>query len=241
MSKILRRSAAYAAALFMLLASTLPAGAFEVSPMRAELSPTGSRASTVISVRNSLAEPLAIEVYTTERFVAEDGSQTFEPNEEDFLIFPPQAFIQPGASQGFRVQYIGDPALETTRSYVVNVSQVPVKQIEGAGVQVVYRFGAAVYVHPKDSATALSVADIKANDGSVTVRISNEGDRMAFLYNDRMTLTTPGGVTNYDSVELKNLVKNPLVPPKSTRVFTFDAPGVKPGSSVSAVLYPRDD
>lgn len=242
MFKTVRQSAARAAA-FILLFSGLSsaAGAFEVAPMRMEMAPSGSGANEVITVRNTLVEPLAIEVFVTERIVAEDGTQTFPPNETDFLIFPPQAFIQPGESQAFRVQYIGDPALEASRSYVANVSQVPVKKIDGAGVQLVYRFGAAIYVHPKGSSAALSVQEAVAQDGRVAVKIANQGNRIAFLTNDRVELSTPSGGESYEGASLKEQIENPLVPPLSTRVFVFDAPGVKPGAEVSAVLFPRDD
>lgn len=242
MMKFFGQSAALAAVLLLLFGALAgPSRAFEVSPMRAELSPAGSGASTVITVRNTLAEPLAIEVYTTDRIIAEDGEQSFKPNDTDFLLFPPQAFIQPGASQAFRVQYIGDPALEASRSYVVNVSQVPINQVDRAGVQVVYRFGAAVYVNPKDSSSALSIAETSASNGNVAVRIRNEGNRVAFLSNDRLVLSTPSGSTSLEGNELRARVANPILPPLSTRLFTFESPGVKSGSTVSAVLYPRDD
>lgn len=242
MLKNLIQSAARIAALVALF-GVLPgaAGAFEVSPMRAELSPSGSGASTVVTVRNTLAEPLAIEVYATDRAVAEDGEQTFTPNDSDFLLFPPQAYIQPGESQAFRIQYIGDPAPATSRSYVVNVSQVPVTQVEGAGVQVVYRFGVAIYVHPKGATPALSVEQAEAVDGGVAVKIRNQGDRVAFLANDRIVLSTPGGDATVEGNDLRAQIDNPILPPRAVRAFTFSAPGVKPGAQVGAVLYPRDD
>ena len=242
MIRFFRQSAARAAVLLLLFSIFAgPSSAFEVSPMRAELAPTGSGASTVITVRNTLAEPLAIEVYATDRIVAENGEQSFEPNDDDFLLFPPQAFIQPGASQAFRVQYIGEPALNASRSYVVNVSQVPIKQVEGAGVQVVYRFGAAIYVNPKGASSALSIEETSASNGSVAVKIRNEGNRVAFLSNDRLVLSTPSGTTTLEGNELRTRVANPILPPLSTRLFTFDAPEVRSGSQVSATLFPRDD
>lgn len=242
MYKNLIKSAARIAALLALFGAFAgPAGAFEVSPMRVELSPSGSGASEVVTVRNTLAEPLAIEVYATDRVVAEDGAQTFPPNDQDFLLFPPQAYIQPGESQAFRIQYIGDPAPAISRSYVVNVSQVPVTQVEGAGVQVVYRFGVAVYVNPKGSVAALSVDQAEAVKDGVTVKIRNQGDRVAFLSNDRIVLSTPGGSTELDGNELRAQVVNPILPPQAVRAFTFKAPGLKPGVKVDAVLYPRDD
>lgn len=242
MKQIVWQSAARAAALFVLFFGfTSAAGAFEVSPMRMEMSPSGSGASTVITVRNTLAEPLAIEVDAADRIVAEDGTQTFEPNEEDFLLFPPQAFIQPGASQAFRVQYIGDPNPAMTRSYVINVSQVPVKEFDGTGVRVVYRFGAAVYIHPKGAAPALSVEEVAAEDGKVRLKIRNGGNRLAHLTNDRVAITTPNATLSYEWDELRTQIGNPLLPPMSTRSFVFDAPGVTSGAQVSAAIYPKDD
>ncbi len=242
MYKILWQGAARAAALFVLFgAYVTPTYAFEVTPMRMEISPSGTGASKVITVRNTLAEPLAIEVYATDRIVAEDGSQTFRPNDEDFLLFPPQAFVQPGASQAFRIQYIGDPAPKTSRSYVVNVSQVPLKTTEGTAVQVVYRFGAAVYLHPKNAAASLSVTDVNAGSGEVQVRIENTGDRVAFLTNDKIVISAGGASSTYEWAALKDQVGNPIVPPHSARVLTFEDKNVRPGAQVSAVIHPKDD
>jgi len=94
--------------LFTLILIT-SAQAMSVSPMSLRLNPNSSASDTVV-VRNTTSERIAIEVFVERRNFDQDGAQSLERTEDDILVFPPLANIAPGASQAFRVQFIGDPA-----------------------------------------------------------------------------------------------------------------------------------
>ncbi len=44
--------------------------------------------------------------------IGPQGELGYEPAEEDFIVYPPQATIPKGGAQIFRVQWIGDPTVK---------------------------------------------------------------------------------------------------------------------------------
>ena len=68
---------------------------------------------------------------------------------DEFLVFPPQAVVPAGATQSFRIQWVGEPNIQKSQSYMFSVNQLPVKRKAGeSGVQVVFNFGVIVSVAP---------------------------------------------------------------------------------------------
>src|SRR3546814_19329617 len=66
----------------------------------------------------------------------------------DLLIaLPTQAIIPPGATQAFRIQYIGDPEVDHSRHSYAEVAQLPVEIPGGQStIQILYNFQAMVNV-----------------------------------------------------------------------------------------------
>jgi P pilus assembly chaperone PapD len=128
-----------------LLALALLAGgaaqAYEVKPMTFALAASGSKASTSFTVRNTMNQPIAVELGAVAHGSKADASDAF-------VLFPPQAMLEPGDSQMVRAQYIGGPVSEQGR-YLFVVKQVPVDlSLDGQGgaveVNVVYELPVAV-------------------------------------------------------------------------------------------------
>jgi fimbrial chaperone protein len=132
-----------------LLVGPANAQSIGVEPLFLEVAPTESSA---LRVRNSSANTVTVEIEVAERMVDENGVQTRKPADDEFLLFPPQAVVEPSSLQVFRMQPIGaDPT--QSKSYFVTVRQVPVKlpDTEGGGarLRVVFAFDSAVHVVPK--------------------------------------------------------------------------------------------
>lgn len=181
-----------------LMATT--AVAMRVSPMVIELEPAGSGSSGRIEVQNTLPQNLAFET-TVSRLVFDDqGIAREERADEDFLIFPPQGVLAPGARQVIRVQYVGAPDRASSQPYYVSVNQLPVAldpAAEGtaaAQVQIVYNMRALVVVAPRNAqpnVSALSARPIvipaspddpeSVDTPGVEVVLRNTGMRHAFM------------------------------------------------------------
>ena len=184
------------AALFLFLFSVQNVFALNVQPTVVELTSAGKNASTTLKVINNTEKPMPIEIVPYQVDVGLHGSVSEKEIEEAFLIFPPQAMIAVGATQNFKVRWVGDPDIKTSESYRLSVNQMPIENFvpdknadsKSAGVQVVFNFGVLVNVRPIKGSSNLTLVkasigkDIKGilrpiltlkNDGNIHARLSD--------------------------------------------------------------------
>lgn len=218
------------AALAALSATVGVASAMRVTPMVYTLEPSGPRSSQTVTVDNTTGRPLAIETSVVRRTIAEDGTETREPADDDFLVFPPQAVIEPNQSQALRVRYIGDPQLTSSVSYIVFVKQVPVsfeKDFQGAGVSFAFNFGTAADVIPVGAAPDLQLESAeRLPDGRWRLRIVNNGPAVTRVSDWRWRLQLASGrEIPLEDEALREQLAGPMVMPNGgARVFTLKLP-----------------
>jgi len=141
----------------MLLAS--PAWGMGVKPIQVEMVSLGKDARAQVTVSNEDGrEPLPVEAEILALTVGEKGEQELKPAGDEFLLLPPQTLIKAGGSQVFRLQWVGEPNLDASRSYMIKFNQIPVKPKEGrSAVQIVMSFGVQVNVAPPKGLPSLNV------------------------------------------------------------------------------------
>jgi P pilus assembly chaperone PapD len=151
----LRRGIAFAL-LQLMLATT--ASAMTVTPTQIEMKSTGRASRGAITVVNNGRDTLAVELIVKKATLNEAGVPTVSPAGDEFLIMPPQALIAPGATQNFRVQWLGEPLLEKSQTFFIYVNQIPVKLPKRTrGVQVVFGVGVMVNIGPPRGEPSLKV------------------------------------------------------------------------------------
>ncbi len=137
----------------------LTAQAMTVQPVVIDLTTAGRGMSDVIIVENTFDHPLSVEVTMQALELTEDGVRATGEDTGELAVFPPQATIQPGERQNFRVQYVGDPALTKSKHYYVTVAQLPVETGEGSSnIQLLYNFQVLVSVAPNGEKPAITIA-----------------------------------------------------------------------------------
>jgi len=145
------------------------ANSLGVEPLFLEIRPGQSAA---IRVNNISDNEAPVEVYVKERLVDSAGVQTRREADDAFIIFPPQTVIPPNTTQVFRLQPI-DKSLTESKSYYVSIRQLPVDLGEGAGegarVQVVFAFDAAVHVIPRKAEPKPVAVDAKLSQMTIKV------------------------------------------------------------------------
>jgi fimbrial chaperone protein len=203
--------------------------AHEVTPMRVFLAPHAGQGSAVVTVSNSRTDPLPFEVRVLRREVAHDGAQTFTAADDLFAVFPPQALVQPQQSQAIRFQYIGDPALAQSASYVLQVKEVPVMPEDFSGVITVYDFGVAVYVQAPNARAEIAVNSVERDGEQVTFVIQNTGSDYAFLAQRAVTVSAGGQRVVLDAEAVAEQIENPILPPNATRSFALTVAGLPAG------------
>jgi fimbrial chaperone protein len=159
------------AALMVLLGWSALAHAMRVSPMIIEMSSSGTDSAARLEVQNLNKTPLAYEVRIYRINYDEKGQTSETPADGDFLLFPPQGTLPPGARQVMRLQWVGEPDIAASQSYYVSVNQLPVQldpNAEGSGasgqLQIVYNMKALVVVAPPGATPMVEAAAARAID-----------------------------------------------------------------------------
>src|SRR4051812_8879095 len=120
--KIMRKAWKYMAGIAAAGMALAPSAlATTVQPVVIDISVAGNGRSQSITVENTNADRLPVEIRVEELAFTEDGVRVVGPS-RDLTVFPAQAVIQPGRTQSFRVQWAGG-AVDRSKSYYVTVAQ----------------------------------------------------------------------------------------------------------------------
>ncbi|MFM6932029.1 MAG: fimbria/pilus periplasmic chaperone [Novosphingobium sp.] len=197
-AKALKHGSLMASAMLS-LALPIAAEATTVSPVMVDLQSGGRRVVANVSVNNTGANPLPVEIVVTKLKATAVGFEQTKANAEDLLVVPPLAMIAPGQTQTFRVQWIGEPDIADSAHYYVGINQVPVKLPEGkSAVQVVYNFQVLASVSsPQRKADMIvkSAAPGRTQDGktAVSLTVENVGGAHDYLSQHRIRITQADG------------------------------------------------
>lgn len=215
-----------AALAFMVLGAAAPGRAFEVQPLVHELGVTGPPASTRILVTNPSDRPLPIEIAVSRLVFDGAGVQRQEPAEADFLIFPPAALIPPGGRQMIRVQWLGDPEIETSQSYYATLSQVPVALPEdgASGLRFLLAFNVVLHVSPQGAEPRITVLDTRIETGQgatpvLVARLVNQGRRYTFVGQHVLSLASGTTRLVLAPEDIRERKLDVFLPPGVTRII----------------------
>lgn len=168
--------------------------AMTVQPVVVNLTTSGRGMSQVITVENTFANPLPVEMRIQDLALNENGVQGTGTDSGDLLVFPAQALIQPGQTQTFRVQYVGNPDLARSKHYYVTVAQLPVQMPQGeSAIQILYNFQVLVSVSPTGARPAIAVTSAEiardANNHPVpAITVTNSSTAHGYLSNGRLRI-----------------------------------------------------
>lgn len=161
-------AAAIMVAAILVLTLAGAAWAMRVSPMVSELTTSGAGSAARIEVGNVGSAALPFETRITRMDIDADGNMTEADADEDFLVFPPQGLVPVNGRQVVRVQWVGDPKIDTSRAYYLWVRQLPVVTDPNAtpesggavSVQVLYTMKALIVVAPPGAEPKVEVVSV---------------------------------------------------------------------------------
>jgi len=185
--------------LFGALGLTGAVVAMTVQPVVLNLSTSGRGMSQVVTVENTFANPLPVEIRIQELALGQDGVQGTGTDPGDLLVFPAQALIQPGQTQSFRVQYVGDPDLARSKHYYVTVAQLPVQMPQGqSAIQILYNFQVLVSVSPAGARPALAISGAEVAHNAEgrpipAITVTNSSTAHGYLSNGRLRIIQRDG------------------------------------------------
>ncbi len=202
------------------------AGAMTVAPMQVEMVSTGPRSHAQISVINNSDHPLPVDTVIQRLDLDEAGHQSTSEAGEEFLVMPPQALIPPGATQNFRVQWLGDPMLASSQSFIIYLNQIPVKLPTAAtGVQVVTSMGVLLNVAPAQGTPSLQVIatgislDQSGSKRFPTITVRNASSVHALLPQATIHLSSGDWSMTLPPQDLGDRLGIGLVQPGKNRTF----------------------
>jgi len=208
-----------------ILALPQAAHAMSVTPVVVEMASAGTHSRASLQVVNNGAAPLPVEIEISRVELGPNGEQSLKPAGGEFLVFPAQAMVPPGATQVFRVQWVGEPNLAMSQSFIFSVNQLPVKlKKPTSGVNVVFNFATVVNVAPVQgqrhlSLVSSSVARDKAGRNRPALVISNPGNVHAKLSDATVKLQSGNWSRTLKPDEIKQVVGVGLVQPQRQRRF----------------------
>ena len=232
MTWVFVKRAGFAVAGFFALAGLDPAHAVNVQPLSLEMVAIGSNSRASIQVVNDGAAPMPVEIAIKKLDMGEDGKTKESPAGDEFLVFPPQAVVPAGATQSFRVQWVGAPDIKRSQTYMLSVNQLPVKMKPGeSGVQMVFDFGVIVSVAPTGAQSALKLVGAEAaTEGKkhgAAITVENPSAMYSYFSDSKLTLESGSWRKIISAGELRQLVGYGVVlPGKRRRILVpADVPG----------------
>lgn len=225
----LRSAKAVCLAGVALLASGIPAAALNVQPVVLDLLSSGRRSSAVVTLQNTFTTTVPVELVARPVELVDGEFRETDEESEDLMVFPATATVEPGQSQAFRVQWVGDPAPAASRHYYVSVAQLPVQLPENENaVQVLYNFKVLVSVGANGAKSALRVASAAIEtdkDGRAfpVIHANNSGDTYGYVGRGRLTVTqrdAAGAVIfreSFEPDEIQRRMGLGLIPSGATR------------------------
>lgn len=206
------------------------ADAMSVRPVIVDLGVNARAMSSNLEVTNTFETALPVEMTVREvTFPTEIGTESSFKPADDIVIFPPQAIIQPGQSQNFRLQYLGDPAITRSRHFVVTVAQLPVKLPEGqSAIQILYNFQVLVSVGVPGQRSNIQVlkTELETNAEGVTqavMTVRNSAETYGYLADSRLRLVQRDATgkevfqKSYTPQEVQQTIGYGLLGPGQTR------------------------
>jgi fimbrial chaperone protein len=206
------------------------AHAYQVSPMIYDMTPSGKGASTVIRVANTNASAITVEVQAEKRLFDEAGKESREPADGDFVLFPPQAVIAPGATQAVRVQYVGAQELDKSQTYTVTVKQVPVKLPNDgkSGVQFVFNFSTVANIVPSGAKPQVEAVSVAPDGKNLKLTLKNNGNKYANLALSNVELSGGAFKATVKDEAWRKALGTSWILPGGTRVIELPKPDKAP-------------
>lgn len=157
---------------------------FTFAPMSQTIELSNDRQAVQFFLENDSPASMAVELTVKERNMDQAGKESLADS-QDVKVFPPQVIIPAGEKRAIRVSYSGPKDLKSEKSYRVIAEQLPLnvdaKTKEKAGIQMLMKYVAALYVAPSDTKSDLKILSHSSNGKVIKLLIENSGGRHQLL------------------------------------------------------------
>lgn len=181
---------------------------FTFSPMSQTIELSDKRQAVQFFLENDGASSIAVELTAKERNMDRTGEETLSETNE-IKVFPPQLIIPPGEKRAIRVSYTGTKDMKIEKNFRIIAEQLPLKVDEkikkSAGIQMLMKYVAALYVAPEDSKSEIKVLSHSSSGKELRLLIENSGNRHQLLNLPELRYNIKGVKGEIKSADLKGL------------------------------------
>ena len=195
--------------------------AYQVQPMSAEIQPTGKNSQYSLRVENTDSFPLTLEFLPKKVLQDKFGNNTLTPADDDLLVIPMTAVIQPGKTQTIMVRYLGEPQLTQSQIYSIEVNQVSVELADQSSseVSLAFNFNTLLNVVPLNAQAKLQTTTLQKDGDEWTLEVINSGNRFAKITETEWLLSDGISSTRLNRKNINQFVDGKLILPNASRVF----------------------
>lgn len=181
---------------------------FAFSPMSQSIEVGSGKRGAQFLVENDSNTNTAVELTVKERVMDQDGKETLKET-SDITILPPQIIIPPGEKRTIRVNYMNKDLPAVEKNYRVIAEQLPLnvdpKTKNQAGIKMLMKYVAALYVSPADTKSELKVISYSTNGEEMKLTLENTGARHQLLTNPKIKFLHDGKKGEIKASELPGL------------------------------------
>lgn len=177
-------------------------------------------------IENNTSEPIPVVISVVERIQLPDGSEKL-PAAKNLKAFPPQLIVPPKDKRSVRIDWSGGKEFKSEKSFRVIAEQVPLdlkdkNGKESAGIKMLLRYQAALYVDPGQTRPELVLSDFSLGK-ELEITLENKGSAHQYLKGVRIKFVKGDRVLNVGPSDLKKM-EGQNVLANSKRVFRLRAP-----------------
>ncbi len=148
------------------------AASFRILPASIVLDSEPRRAT--LALANTGEEKVTVQLQMMSWAQDANGRDIYSPTKE--LVFFPQILtIGPGKDGLIRVGYEPAGPLATEKTYRLFVQELPISNPGENAIKTVLRIGVPVFITPKEPKAALTMREVRMEDGKLAVTIVNSG------------------------------------------------------------------
>ena len=189
-----------------LFAIILSASTFDLVPMIASIAPSGPQSIITFKITNDSSKSIAVSIKLLTRQVDENGVESNQATDKQFLLFPSRVVLEPNSMQNVKVQYRGSASISSEYAFRVIAEQLPVAfdKSSGSGISILLRYIASLYVTPKGAASNVVLTKIigakKDDKTGLLVTLDNKGTKHSIIKNALIRINESSG---FREVEFK--------------------------------------
>lgn len=216
------------------LISQVARASFDISPITAELSPAGPRASMSYTVQNTSTKKVPLQIYIVARDPDADGKEVYKDTAETeglFQIYPSQMVLNAKEKRTVRVSWVGAATVKQELAFRMISEELPFDVDDPdksytkvtASVKVASKYVGSIYITPAGAAPNLVVKGEPSKDAVPTLLldVENKGSAHIILRKGKMTIDAIGpkkGQITLSESQVQPVLGNNILAGKTRRI-----------------------